>query len=182
MKISSIVNEALKTTMKKSTASLTNSERAALWIDSFNSELAEHYPEPEGYKVFSRGNEREILYDITVYKQFRVESAARKVDLFLPETCLWQIESELEKSNSRLLADDLGKLILGAAENKLFVVSNVWWQEARKREWINDVASKAAERCSGQFYLAFIPHPTEFPSKIGEPFVKLLKDGEWQDC
>ena len=183
MNIRLVINEALKKTVALtiSKPQLTNAQRSARWIEFLNLELVEHFPKGKGYRVFSRGNTKEILYDITVYEQFTVLSARRKTPLDLPKRCLWQIESELEERNSRLLSDDLGKLVLGAAENKLFVTSNNWWHNNNKRKWVTSTASAVAEGCSGEFHLAFIPHPRKFLSKFEHPTVKKLKNGEWKD-
>ena len=130
--------------MESTTDDESNSERSARWIKFFNAELVEKFPYQDGYCVFSRGNPKELLYDITVIQQFTEESPIRKVELRLPGKCLWQIESEFDERDSRSLADDLGKLVLGAAVCKLFVTSNEWFSNCHKYQWITNVTSQVA--------------------------------------
>lgn len=181
MNIRQIIVQALKTAVASSTVDDTNSVRAARWIESLNSELRREFTLDSGFRVFSRGQPKELLYDITVIKCYTVISPKRMAELELPEKCLWQIESELQESNSRDLTDDLGKLILGAAESKLFVASDTWFENNDKRIWIEKEASEVAQKCSGKFYLAFIPHPKEFLAKPVKTTVKVWKDDEWEE-
>lgn len=175
------MTRALTKTMAQTMKEEDNSIRSARWIRLFHAELAKTYSKQDGYRVFSRGITKEKLYDITVYKQSSVESVDRRATLHIPLKCKWQIESELEISDSRVLTDDLGKLVLGAADNKLFIASNTWNKSVKKRTWIEQTASKVANACSGTFYLAFIPHPGIFHLGVVQPTVRLWTGEEWKD-
>ena len=181
MTIRQVVVNALQAAVESSKADDKNPERAARWIESFNTELRSKFTLESGYRVFSRGHPKELLYDITVIKCYTVISPKRKAKLELPRECFWQIESELEESNSRDLTDDLGKLALGAAENKLFITSDTWCENEDKRDWLERVASEVAQKCIGQFYLAYIPHPKDFLAKPVKTTVKVWKDDEWEE-
>ena len=181
MNIKHIVVQALRAAIVSSEVDDTNPERAARWIESFNAELRRKFTSDSGYRVFSRGDPKELLYDITVIERFTDLSPKRKVELELPDKCLWQIESELEESNSRDLTDDLGKLALGAAENKIFVTSDTWSENHDKRDWLEKVASKVAQKSTGQFYLAYIPHPKDFLVKPVKATVKMWTEKAWKE-
>ena len=185
MNIKKVMETALARAMLLSKECDSNSKRSAKWIKCLNHELASEYsPENDyfGYEVYSRGKPKEVLYDITVMKIRKEKSCKRRVCLAIYQECKWQIESELEYSDSRQLVDDLGKLVLGSARNKLFVASDIWHKNDEKRTWLNDIAAGVAKTsCIESFYLGFIPYPEDWPCDR-KPTVVAWKNGEWKSC
>ncbi len=105
----------------------------------------------------------EFLFDVTVCSVLEMESLRRKSRLEFVDRCHWQVESELNRSDSRELVIDMSKLVLGSAENKLFVAAH----RTRKQEELLAMCAAIASRCGGNVYLAFVAHPDEW-TKNGE--------------
>ena len=55
----------------------------------------------------------------------------------------------------------MSKLVLGSAENKLFVAAH---RESKRKE-LSGICGAIASRCDGNVYLAFVAHPDELAKK-----------------
>jgi hypothetical protein len=69
---------------------------------------------------------------------------------------MWQVESEFAKDSRQALID-FNKLVLGSADNKLFVGSQV----SETASFLN-VLSPAAKACQSNVFGALIPHPSRW--------------------
>jgi len=112
-------------------------------------------------RVFSKHNPshrkdfglNEFLFDILVCRVDTVESAIHKKTLYYIREVMWQVESELAQDSRQALID-FNKLVLGSADNKLFVGSQV----SDNASFLN-VLSPTAKVCQGNVFAALIPHP-----------------------
>ena len=104
---------------------------------------------------------KEFLFDISVCEVAMTESAFRGRQLSLVRNAVWQIESEFAK-NSREALYDFGKLVMGSAQNKLFIAPLV----SREEEFLR-VLREPASFCSGSVSLAMVPHPNDWPQPVG---------------
>ena len=66
----------------------------------------------------------------------------------------WLVESEFS-TNTRHILLDMGKLVIGTASNKLFVVSD----RDDKNEALLERLKPVAQKIDGNLYLVFVPHP-----------------------
>ena len=134
----------------------TNSERSRIWLNSLPERFRLHYPSRRHKIFWSRNNENrdefklnELLFDLavcTVSATKSLESNPR--DLLFIARCHWQIESEFNRANTRDIVVDMSKLVMGSAENKLFVASH---RGAREQDVLEQSAPIAA-CCGGAVY------------------------------
>ncbi len=154
-----------------------HSIKASFWVESLALELHKYtgndlkcfYKEnklkEEKDKINSVQNKKdfliiEYLHDILICSTEVVKSSKKKKDLDFINHVFWQVESELIHSrDGRQILLDFNKLILGSAKNKLFIASQkVGGDEA---DFLNFL-SEPADVCSGNLYLALIPHPEQW--------------------
>ncbi len=107
----------------------------------------------------------ELLFDVAVVEYGEVAAAKSTKRLSYAERGLWLVESEMAK-NSREALFDFNKLVLGAADNLLFVGPHV----ANSSAYLG-VLGPAAQHCRGNVYVALIPHPKEWYSEYPESAV-----------
>ncbi len=145
-----------------------NKERSRQWVNALAEEFEDRYDE-KLHRVFWQrnwGNREqfklnELLFDLMVCSVSSVESlrsASKRLEFI--DQCHWQVESEFERSDSRAVVIDMSKLVVGAAENKLFISAQ------RRNEQLEldllRLCARIARRCSGNVYLAFVAHPAEW--------------------
>jgi hypothetical protein len=119
-------------------------------------------------RVFSkeyRKNRREfglneMLYDICVCETASCPSHTGKKDLQYITRALLLIESEFAR-NSAAAVNDFNKLVLAAADNKLFVAPFLGEETRDKnfRDKLLPVAQRCLNSASPNVYLAQVPHP-----------------------
>ena len=156
-------------------------ERSERWIACLGGELSRLYPSESNFRVFWRGNPRnrkefgldELLHDISVCEVAFVKSPVHKRNLTLLRNIIWQIESEFAK-DSRQLILDFNKLVAGSGSNKLFVAPMTSVRNDMLR-----VLRESASFCSGNVYVALVPHPGEWLPKSCDAEILLLKEGLW---
>jgi len=161
-----------------SKAGIKNAHLSSAWVERIADELRRQYPEKSGYRVFSggyKGNRpefrlNEYLFDVTVIKTKTVKSASGRTVLKVPQNTLLHIESEFHSRDSRASIVDFGKLTMSAAKNKLLVLPSGGLIE----KWAKAELPKLCHDCSGKFFLAFVPHPSEWAGRE-EPKVQLLR-------
>ena len=119
------------------------------------------------YRVFWRKSgdnsehfrRNEFLFDVMVCSVSIVESLQRKSNcLEFIYRCHWQVESELNRKDSREVVIDMCKLVLGSAENKLFVAAH----RKTKNKELRGICGSIASQCEGKVYLAFVAHPDDW--------------------
>ena len=141
-----------------------NKARSREFVKVLAEQFRKQYQNEPNIKVFSRDwaeNRREfglneLLYDITVCKTGKVNAAKRDIELSYIKEGICQVESEFSKSSKQGLYD-FNKLVLGSAPNKIFIgprLNNDIVQQA-----FLDVFKSAAQACSGNIFIAMVPHP-----------------------
>jgi len=141
------------------------------WVEALGAGLREHYSDQPNVRVFTKhyGENRlefgmnEILYDVMVCETAYTESAGRGRKLAYVTKALWQVESEFAK-NSREALYDFNKLVVGTADSKLFVGPRTHDVKA-----FRDCLLPAANCCSGEVYLALLPHPESWCGEGQKP-------------
>ena len=115
-----------------------------------------------------------MLFDIAVCSVSTTPSRQRKAqDLEFIAQCHWQIESEFNRTNTREIIVDMSKLVMGSAENKLFVAAH------RSREDILEQCSEIAGRCTGRVYFCFVSHPDDWANDAPPPALHEWVAGGW---
>ena len=159
-----------------------HARRSRNFVESLAGRLRAFYHDDPEVAVLSKGfsgnQERfgleELLYDILVCRTAQTPSARGWKQLTVITRGIMAIESELAPS-SRQAMYDFNKLVLSAAEYKVFVGPQV----ANERAFLAPLA-KAAACCSGIVFAFFIPHPSEWAAD--RPLVvrgHLWRDGAW---
>jgi hypothetical protein len=144
-------------------------DRSQRWLNALNDELRESYHRAGDAAVRSlckacSDNKaefglNELLHDVCVIRIDTVESHLHKKLLPYVKDVLWQIESEFNSSGTEV-AIDFNKLILGSAQNKLYVGP----LKSGTIASIKTVHAKFAGACQGNVYLALLPTPESWPT------------------
>jgi hypothetical protein len=156
-----------------------HSERSREWVKCLADELRKLNSDPD-VCVFWKGNEKnrrefglnELLYDVTVCKTKKDGKGPRYVT-----KALWQVESEFAPRTAEAVKD-FNKLVLGSAENKLFIAPRV--SAVRQEAYLNALLRVA--RCCGSrnVYLAMVPHPSKWNAERGLITMWQLANSGWQ--
>ena len=156
--------------------------RSQKWVESLADSFRKAYQQDESIRVFSKYNKEnrkdfglnELLFDISVCKINYLKSPRNK-ELAYIERAHWLVESEMAKDTRQLLYD-FNKLIIGNAENKLFVgpLSRVII------DFLPEL-SKVAKYCSGNLYFSLIPHPADWENPGSNPRVWKFDGNEFKD-
>ena len=175
-----------------------NSCRSRKWVDKlawgFRAAYDREYTDTtreNPYRVFWGKNgdnkkhfrRNEFLFDVMVCSVSTVESLQHKSNcLEFIYRCHWQVESELNRKDSREVVIDMCKLVSGSAENKLFVAAH----RKTKHKELRGICGSIASRCQGKVYLAFVAHPEDWATKrdaggeqLNDPKVYEWLAGDW---
>ena len=98
----------------------------------------------------------ELLFDVTVCGTRVTPSAVAGRSLTYLTGNLWAVESEFAR-DSRKAIFDFNKLVLSAADQKLFVGPAVADEES-----FLAVLGPVADCCTGGVFVALVPHPDEW--------------------
>lgn len=162
-----------------------NRNRSSQWVCALAEAFQEEYDDTDVHRVFWLRNEKnrkqfginEFLFDVVVCSVSSVESLQRKSKrLVFIDECHWQVESEFNRSNSREVILDMSKLVVGSAENKLFIAAHRNSGEAD----LLKLCAGIARRCSGNVYFAFVAHPDDWDSGPAEPMLYEWVAGYWE--
>ena len=159
-----------------------NEARSIEWIQQLGSAFAKKYAADPKIRVFwkqSDSNRRafglnELLHDVVVVECEETISPRHKARIPYVKSALWQVESELEL-NGRSAVMDFNKLVLGSAQNKLFV-GPITSDPGSFRESLAPIA----QACSGNVYAAFIPAPNQWYKRSPEVSVWKYRDSNWK--
>ena len=160
-----------------------NLEASSLWLDSLGKEFRNRYKD-KGLRVFWKGNKsnrnqfglNELLFDISVCQVEEVPSIRKRTPLPFVSNCYWQIECELNDSDSREITKDFSKLVMGKSDNKLFVSS---YQRDNQME-VRRMCSPIAGHCTGRLHLCFIDHPRSWGGVPELPVLFRWEDNDWR--
>ena len=160
----------------------THKDWSIAWIDSLGKSFQDYYSNKD-QRVFwknNRGNNdsglSELLFDISVCQIECVESIAQGRPLPYISKCLWQVESEFNKRNSREITKDFSKLVMGRSKNQLFVST----YQGRSQEQALYMLSKIASCCKGNLYLCFVEHPDKWSNCPNSPSLFRWEGNDWR--
>lgn len=183
--LAEVINQSWKRA-KRTPESYTNRERSRRWVSELAKEFQREYHNEEIHRVFWQGNKdnreqfaiNEFLFDVMVCSVSQVESLQRRSNpLDFIDQCHWQVESEFNRENSRAVIVDMSKLVVGSAENKLFIASH---RSSRERDLLN-LCARIARRCSGNVFFAFVAHPSDWESNPEAPVLYEWVAGDWEE-
>ena len=162
-------------------------DRGSTWVKCLGQGFAGYYSN-KGQRVFWKGNKcnkrefglQELLYDISVCQMEKVESLGKnKKRLQYVARALWQVESELNDSDSREITKDFSKLVMGDSDNKLFISSYQNSNENNNQDRAKEMCSKMARHCTRSLYLCFIPHPRDWNKSSESPLLYKWEKDHW---
>jgi hypothetical protein len=141
--------------------------RSKHFVEGLAAELRNRHLECGDISVFSKyykGNRKlhglnELMYDVAVCETRQVASSTGRADLAYVSSLVVAIESEMAK-NSREALYDFSKLVMGNARTNLFVGP----QAADEVAYLNALGP-AADCCTGETFVALVPHPAEWRSE-----------------
>ena len=161
-----------------------NKRRSRKWLCCLASEFEKQYS-GNRHRIFWIGSEKnkehfkrnEFLFDMVVCSTSTTKSLqTRAQELQFIAECHWQVESEFSRGNTRDVVVDMSKLVVGSAENKLFVASH----QDEKNERMLEQCSEIAGRCDGRIYFSFVSHPDDWYTKRSkDPSVYEWVSGGW---
>jgi len=151
--------------------------RSSQWVESLAARMREAYVADPDIRVLSKLSAlhrrefglNELLYDVLVCRVASVGSARHRAPLVYVHDTLWQVESELAR-DSRAALIDFNKLVLGTADNKLFVGPLVHDVPAYLATLL-----PAARRCTNTVYVALISHPDEWATTGADGDVRVWR-------
>ena len=176
-------NDVRRTVIDGSDRKDSNRKRSAKWVTSLAKRFEEHYAGGP-YRLFWSGNagnreqfgRNEFLFDLAVCSVSAAKSLEKEHrDLEFIARCHWQIESEFSRDNTRDILVDMSKLVMGSAENKLFVAAH----RGVREEDILGRCSEIAGRCTGRVYFCFVSHPNDWTAKPERPALHEWTEGDW---
>lgn len=161
-----------------------NSLRSRQWVQCLAKAFRKLYPDP-AVRVFYKGDPsnrddfglNELLYDVCVCETDTCPAAVSAKTLRYVTRALWQIESEFARDSSEAVKD-FNKLVIGAAENKLFVWPRLSTPD-RERDYLETLLP-VASRCTGAVYAALVPHPSDWRAAQADVLAWRLDAGRWQ--
>jgi len=168
--------------LDQTTKGLLHRERSKNFVECLSERLLEQYGSGGNIASLSKHHDydrdrfgmNELLFDVAVVGDKTVDSGASGKNLSIVTKGIWAVESELAKDKREALYD-FNKLVLGASDRKLFVGPRVKDEQDYLR-----VLGEAARHCSGEIFVALIPHPEEWPDRGSESVVAWeWKSGEW---
>jgi hypothetical protein len=164
---------------------LDNARKGDQWIQELTNQFRQQYPTNDDFRVFSKPSSEhrnefllnELLHDICVVRTATIPSAFWDKNLIYVAEGIWQIESEFQTDDSRETLKDFNKLVLGSAQNKLFIAPS----GGRLEQWMMRHLCVVAARCTGNVFLALVPQPNQW--NTGKLQIQLFKlEGQnWDD-
>jgi hypothetical protein len=168
--VKQLLQEALKQAQSKpdkgNTIQQINMNRSQYWVKALAEQFQKRYEGDSEIRVFSKTDPsnrkdfglNELLHDVVVCRVGEVASSTHKKKLYYIKDTIWQVESEFAHDNRQALID-FNKLVLGSAQNKLFIGSQ---GRKGKEDSLLNVLKPAARVCTGHVYIALIPHPAKW--------------------
>lgn len=171
-----------------------NMKRSANWVDELAKAFQSEYEDRTIHRVFWKNNEEnkrafglnEFLFDVMVCSISSVQSLQPQSNqLEFIDECHWQVESEFNVANSRKIITDMSKLVVGSAENKLFIAAHrsSTNQHIPGNKDILNMCARIARRCIGKIYFGFVMHPDNWPKNpvhAVNPDLYEWQAGDWE--
>ncbi len=164
-------------------------KRSRNWVECLGNVLRKNFEgKNDAVRVFTKhhpGNSvefslNELLYDVCVCQTATLPTLhAQRGDIRYVTRALWLIESEFDDNIAEAIKD-FSKLVIGAAENKLFVgprSSDI--SDARFRERLLPVAQCCLNYPSANVLLAHVPHPADWGPAQAEVTLWKLAGAQW---
>lgn len=159
-----------------------NRKMSQCFVACLADELVERYRDRPNVTVMANHIDRnrvafgmnEMMFDVVAFEWDTVQSAAQRKPLSFVTKGLLAVESEMAK-DTRGAIYDFNKLVLGAAEEKLFIGPVVANGNAYR-----ETLKAVARNCRGRLQLAHIPHPEDW-GRLGEDAIELWawEEGDW---
>ncbi len=171
MDIRSVVTDAFTASQQELAVSSSKGElhrtRSKRFVECLANGLRQALSGIDNVASMSKHNDRnrtkfgmnELLFDVTVIEYSSVYSATSKKELFFVTKGLWIVESEMANDKRQALYD-FNKLVLGSADNKLFVGPRI--DIGQEADYLR-VLREPAAYCRSPIFVALIPHPREWP-------------------
>lgn len=181
--IKSSFNDAIKSMVMGTSPQSLARARERVWIKTLSNHLADALGE-DTIRVFSATNRdntdhfgtEQLLYDIQVCRVGITTTADKKKDeLHYIQASLWQIETDFSREIHQAMYA-FNRLVTGQGENKLFIGAHL---KTGRNTYINTLRASAAA-CSGNVYLALIPHPEDWDDDSMVD-VWQFTDGDWTE-
>ena len=187
MNIVSVVQTALDsaaaTDIERTSKQQLHRERSKRFVENLASALRAQLEDPSTTSVLSKHYHRnrqrfglnELLFDVLVCETGTTISALNYEELTYVKKGIWAVESEFAR-DSREAVFDFNKLVLGAAENLLFIGPKVEDQEG-----FLSPLSAPADCCEGEVYVVLVPHPADWGEESPLEVSGYRRSGEeWQ--
>jgi hypothetical protein len=160
-----------------------HARRSREWVKCLATELKGFSEDPD-VRVFFKGDPQnredfglnELLYDVCVCETKSCPSARRGKTLRYVTKALWQVESEFARDSFEAV-EDFNKLVIGSADNKLFIGPRLAPSEQSQ---FLDALLPVARCCSGNVYVAAVSHPDEWEPNPPDVSLWQLAGGAWQ--
>lgn len=114
----------------------------------------------------------ELLYDVCVCRVATAPSATGRKQVCFVSEGLWLVESEFA-ADSQQAVWDFNKLVLGRAENKLFV-----GPAGTRPDYLHSLLPVAGA-CNGNVFVALVPHPSAWEAEGSVELFRLV-ERSWQ--
>ena len=146
--------------------------RSGEWVRCLAHELTTLVGDDPDVRVLYRNNPdeanradfglNELLYDVCICRTTEHPSARGGRSLRYVTGALWLVESEFARDSSQAVKD-FNKLVIGRAENKLFIGPRLGGaDEPGYLDALLPVARAAADDGASRVYAALVPHPGEW--------------------
>jgi hypothetical protein len=167
----------------QSSKQLLHRDRSQAWVRCLADELRSMFTDAN-IRVFCKADDRnreefglnELLYDVCVCRTETCPSARHRKSLRYVTAALWQVESEFAR-DSHEAVKDFNKLVIGSADNKLFIGPRLGSSEI---DGYLKTLLRVALCCTGNVYVAMVPHPGDWGTDGERVLLWQLADQRWQ--
>jgi hypothetical protein len=159
--------------------------RSSAWVRCLGEEFKQLYAREPDIRVFHKWDPEnrtafglnELLYDVCVCRTAECDSATQRKKLCYVTKALWQVESEFARDSFEAVKD-FNKLVIGAADNKLFVGPRLS-STTRENDYLNALLP-VAHCCAGEVYTALVSHPDSWAHDVPNVAVWRRCHTEWR--
>jgi hypothetical protein len=166
-------------------------QRSSHWVRCLAHELKTLVKDEGDVRVLFRNNPdeanrsdfglNELLYDVCICRTAEHPSARGGRALRYVTEALWLVESEFARDSSQAVKD-FNKLVIGHAENKLFIGPRVGpADETGYLAALLPVARASAHNGASSVYAALVPHPGEWTTPdIADVTLRKCTQAGWE--